>query len=97
MTTSNSRKNVSDSFIHQIRVLKAMSKKNIANNAIQIEEIAELSGLRDEKETQRYLFILEGQKLVSPQPAGDFTSKSWSITSDGLQVVKKAARTSLVA
>lgn len=55
---------------------------------LQISEIAELSGLRDEKETQRYLFILEGQKLVSPFPDGDFTSKVWQITNQGVQTLK---------
>ena len=55
---------------------------------LQINEIAELSGLRDEKETQRFLFILEGQKLVSPFPVGDFTSKVWQITTQGIQTLK---------
>ncbi len=59
----------------------------------QIHEIAEMSGLRDEKETQRYLFILEGQKLVSPCPAGDFTSKTWHITKHGIKAIKTIQKT----
>ena len=58
---------------------------------LQIEEISELSGLKDEKETQRFLFILEGQKLVSPFPVGDFTSKTWQITTQGIQTLKHIA------
>ena len=48
-----------------------------------------MSGIRDEKETQRFLFILEGQKLVSPFPEGDFTSKIWQITSHGVQTLRQ--------
>ncbi len=83
----------SDAFIHQINVLRALSNQRSISSeprALQIEEISELSGVRDEKEIQRYLFILEGQKLVSPQPEGDFTSKMWIITRDGQRVVKRA-------
>lgn len=83
----------SDAFIHQINVLRALSnQRSVASEprALQIDEISELSGVRDEKEIQRYLFILEGQKLVSPQPEGDFTSKMWVITRDGQRVVKRA-------
>lgn len=60
-----------------------------------IQEIAELSGLNDEKEVQRYLFILEGQKLVTPLPIGDFTSKTWQITKYGLQMLQTIQRRAL--
>lgn len=63
------------------KVLKSQSHMDITT-------IAQLSGLKDEKETQRYLYILEGHKLVAPHPLGDFTSKFWSITKDGVQAVK---------
>jgi hypothetical protein len=77
----------------QIYVLRAMSKDvvdggNKKSKQYKIEEINVNSGLNDEKETQRYLFILEGQKLVSPYPEGDFTSKTWYITKRGLEAVK---------
>jgi hypothetical protein len=84
---------ISDAFVHQINILKALSVQRSTSSevrAVQIEEISELSGVCDDKEIQRYLFILEGQKLVSPQPEGDFTSKMWIITRDGLRVVKRA-------
>lgn len=88
-------KNVSESYRNQINVLNVLSKSNIVPaepKQFQINEIAELSGLRDEKEIQRYLFILEGQKLVAPYPAGDFTSKTWHITKDGIRAVKTISR-----
>ena len=91
-------KNVSESYRNQINVLHILSKSpsaSIEPRQFQINEIAEMSGLRDEKEIQRYLFILEGQKLVAPYPAGDFTSKTWHITKDGLRAVKTISRSSV--
>ena len=93
MSKSKNKAPISDSFIHQINVLRALSNQRSATSeprALEIDQISELSGVRDEKEIQRYLFILEGQKLVSPQPEGDFTSKMWIITRDGQRVVKRA-------
>ena len=58
-----------------------------------INEISELSGVNDEKEVQRYLFILEGQKLVAPYPAGDFTSRTWHITKRGMKAMKTITST----
>lgn len=86
-------KKLTDSHIKQIRVLRAMSKDVTVEKSKQykIEEINAISGLNDEKETQRYLFILEGQKLVSPFPNGDFTSRTWYITKRGLEAVKLVA------
>ncbi len=87
-------KKLTDSHMKQIRVLRALSKDvvmdgdNKKSKQYKIEEINVNSGLNDEKETQRYLFILEGQKLVSPYPSGDFTSKVWYITQRGLDAVK---------
>lgn len=96
MTAKNTKtpKSVSEAFAHQISVLKALSKHTIVSSEprqLQIDEIAALSGVKDEKEIQRYLFILEGQKLVAPFPAGDFTSKTWHITRDGMRAVKKVS------
>ena len=56
-----------------------------------LSEILERSGIDDEKEVQRYLYILEGQKLVTPMPEGDFTSKNWQITRDGVRILKLIA------
>ena len=85
------KKTIGDAYIHQISVLKCMSSEGIAqtaNKMLEVEEIAVRSGVKDEKEVLRYLYILEGQKLVSPQPPGDFTSKTWSITQDGVRALK---------
>jgi len=85
------QKIISPSHLNQILVLKSMNAKEPGSadlKTFQLDEIAELSGLKDEKETQRYLFILEGQKLVTPQPEGDFTSKSWIITRNGVKALK---------
>ena len=83
-------KQLNDNYLNQINVLKALSAEIKAAHARQydIATIAELSGVNDEKETQRYLYILEGHKLVAPHPAGDFTSKLWHITEDGIRAIK---------
>lgn len=76
----------------QLQILNALAPKSVPlpePRRLQINEIAELSGLRDEKETQRFLFILEGQKLVSPFPEGDFTSRIWQITNQGVQTLRQ--------
>ena len=87
------KKRLSPSSVSQIQILNALAPDQapaaIEPRRLQINEIAEISGLRDEKETQRFLFILEGQKLVSPFPEGDFTSKTWQITNQGVQTLKQ--------
>lgn len=82
---------ISDSHLQQIEVLRSMSGSG-ESRQFEISEIAEMTGLKDEKEVQRVLYILEGQKLVAPFPAGDFTSKRWHITSDGLKALKVITR-----
>lgn len=83
-------RNISDAHVHQINVLKVLSHGSEITipKQLQINEISMKCGLKDEKETQRYLFILEGQKLVTPMPEGDFTSRTWQITKHGLKAVK---------
>jgi hypothetical protein len=91
-TSSAKKKRLSPSSLSQIQILSALAEAPAGANEprkLLINEIAELSGLRDEKETQRFLFILEGQKLVSPYPIGDFTSKTWMITTQGMQTLKQ--------
>jgi hypothetical protein len=79
----------SDSHIHQISVLRAMSGgEALEPRPIPINEITLRSGLNEEKEIQRALYILEGQKLVSPFPEGDFTSRTWCITKEGMRALK---------
>lgn len=97
MTENNRKKAITQSHLNQISVLKTLhvfETGSVEPRAFQIEEIAQISGVSDEKEIQRYLFILEGQKLVSPHPEGDFTSKTWQITRHGvkaLRVIKQSA------
>jgi DNA-binding IclR family transcriptional regulator len=92
-TSSTKNKRLSPSSISQIQILNALANGATGGSneprRLEITEIAERSGLRDEKETQRFLFILEGQKLVSPFPEGDFTSKIWQITSQGVQTLRQ--------
>lgn len=92
---SKPKKKISETYVHQINVLRTLTCNTIVNaepKQYQLTEIAELSGLKDERETQRYLFILEGQKLVSPFPAGDFTSKTWHITKHGVKTLKSITK-----
>lgn len=94
--TASKKKRLSPSSMSQIQILNALVSNASATpepRRLQINEIAELSGLRDEKETQRFLFILEGQKLVSPFPEGDFTSKTWQITNQGVQTLRHISST----
>ena len=85
------KKHLNPASVNQIQILTMMAAGTSPkgeSRKYQLHEIAELSGLKDEKETQRYLFILEGQKLVSPYPSGDFTSRVWFITPQGLETLK---------
>ena len=94
--SSKKPKQLNDSYQHQINVLRTLCKDGFSAGLprqFQLNEIASLSGLGDEKEVQRYLFILEGQKLVSPHPEGDFTSKTWQITKDGVKALKVIQKT----
>ena len=79
-------RNVADSHVHQINVLKVLSNgvaETGSAKEFQLNDISSRCGLKDEKETQRYLYILEGQKLVTPLPEGDFTSRTWQLTVSG--------------
>jgi len=70
---------------------------NTPVSCFKINEIAELSGIKDERETQRYLYILEGHKLVTPLPPGDLTSKNWQITITGLKTVQQLVQSRMAA
>ena len=88
---TKSLKNLGETYVNQINILKALSAEVKAQShpkQYDITTIAEMSGVPDEKEAQRYLYILEGHKLVAPHPAGDFTSKLWHITEDGIRAIK---------
>jgi len=83
---------LSDSDTAQLHVLKALfeaSPNGDTKLCLDIDEVALKSGLRDERETLRCLYILEGQKLVTPFPLGDLTSKKWCVTQVGAKAAKK--------
>ena len=46
---------------------------------------------KDGDEVLRSLYVLEGQKLVAPYPAGDFTSNNWCLTDVGADIAEKVA------
>jgi hypothetical protein len=83
---------LSEAHRNQIAVLRAMAgdgdDPSVCNKLFHLNDIATASGLGDPKETQRCLFILEGQKLVVPNPEGDFTSVHWRVTRQGLKFMK---------
>ena len=94
-STSQSKRvftrSVGDAYVQQINVLRILSEDIVESEVprqLEINEIAERAGMRDEREVQRYLFILEGQKLVAPHPEGDFTSKTWHITRRGIRAIR---------
>ena len=90
---SAARRGLNPNYINQLRILQVMSRSSSTTpRQFQIKEVAEMSGLRDEKEVQRYLYILEGYKYVTPLPPGDFTSKVWQITTDGTDALKSVAQ-----
>ena len=53
------------------------------------KELAENTKFETADEVLRYLYILEGQKLVTPHPDGDFTSNEWKLTAYGEDVACK--------
>jgi len=69
-------------------LLSAQSKLE-SQSAIDIQEIAKATGLKDLNEVQRYLYIMEGQQLVAPVPHGDLTSEVWCITTRGHTALEK--------
>lgn len=96
--SNKGKKAIPESFLHQISVLRALLKGQAGGAlSMDIDAIAEASGMADDKETLRYLYILEGQKLVSPFPGGDFTSRNWQITPEGARALKTAERSDMMA
>lgn len=54
-----------------------------------VAELAEGTPIKDKDEALRSLYILEGQKLVTPFPPGDFTSNNWCLTEMGSEIAGK--------
>lgn len=82
---------LSDAHRRQIEILQVMAEHITSqgqSRQFEINELCVLSTVKDEKDLTRYLLILEGQKLVSPYPEGDFTSSRWIITKEGMRAVR---------
>jgi hypothetical protein len=74
----------------ELSVLRFIGGSSVANSDRSISEISEIAvgtGLRDSEEVQRALYLLEGKRLVRPEPEGDFTSNHWLITESGLKAL----------
>jgi len=57
----------------------------------EISEIAVATGIKNNEEVQRALYVLEGRSLVAPEPMGDLTSKHWRITDTGQKALQLIA------
>jgi len=81
---------LTDAHRKQIEILQIMADHISQSQPkhFEINELSDLTTFKDEKEVLRYLLILEGQKLVSPHPHGDFTSSQWLITKEGARAVR---------
>jgi len=73
---------------NEVRVLQHLQVRACEAGTVSpshIAEISSLSGIKNNEEVQRALYILEGKSLVEPEPAGDLTSNHWKITSMGIK------------
>jgi len=91
-----SYRTITDSHKKQIELLQIMADHITPGTSnpqqFDISELARRTFSKDEKEALRYLLILEGQKLVTPYPEGDFTSNNWIITKHGMKAVRTIFR-----
>jgi hypothetical protein len=86
---------LTDAHKRQIEILQVMAE-HISSQGMhrqfEISELCNISTIKDEKEMTRYLLILEGQKLVSPYPEGNFTSSRWILTKEGSKAIRMFTR-----
>lgn len=99
----NKVKKINASAKSQLELLEAMTRRlelgrieleggvnNLPKDGnFEMSDLVALSGLQDVHEVQRFLFILEGQRMVQPVPEGDLTSSVWTITDLGLEALRK--------
>jgi hypothetical protein len=89
----------------QIAILEVLASKAIikvngdpeSQLGTDIQEITKRINLKEVIEVQRYLYILEGQQMVSPVPQGDLTSHVWSITPLGYSTLERLRHVLLAA
>lgn len=94
-TQYKTSRTLSEAHKRQIEILQVMAEHiSVAGQVRQFEinELCTLSTIKDEKEMTRYLLILEGQKLVSPYPEGNFTSSRWILTKEGARAIRVFTR-----
>ena len=73
---------------HELQVLQFLCQRGVAEpNPSHITEISSSTGIRNNDEVRRALYILEGKTLVQPEPAGDLTSNVWKVTTLGARAV----------
>jgi|GEM_PF-2457772 len=74
----------------QLKILKIMydiQKTSTVLRQYPVQELAKHMETTEEGEIIRALYILEGQKFVSPYPSDDFTSTIWTITENGITAI----------
>ncbi len=94
-TQYKTSRTLTDSHKKQIEILQVMAEHISGPGQVrqfEITELCSLSTIKDEKEMTRFLLILEGQKLVSPYPEGNFTSSRWILTKEGAKAIRVFTR-----
>ncbi len=72
----------------ELAILRYFGDRHVVEKLTsEITEISQATGIRDNEEVQRALYLLEGKNLVQPEPAGDLTSNSWKITDVGMKAL----------
>ena len=57
-----------------------------------VADMVEGTDIGTADEVLRALYIMEGQKMVTPFPIGDFTSSHWCLTDGGADIASKLIR-----
>ena len=74
---------ISDTELNILQFLETNLGSTVDRNTIEIAQISQSTGIKDNDEVLRALYSLEGKSLVEPNPPGDFTSNHWRITNVG--------------
>ncbi len=73
----------------QLLIALGSYAKSKGKRLFRLSEVGAISGINDQRELTRYLYRLEGHKLVSADPPGNFTSENWYVTDEGHTLVAK--------
>ena len=74
-----------------LKALRDLAAAGRGSTPIELSEIGQQIGLRDNDEVLRALYTLEGKSLVEPDPPGDLTSLRWRITPTGMKAAEVLA------